>query len=223
MTNRKIGDAILYNGDCLDILPEIKNWSAIIADPPYTLSLANDCAKKVNPWANLINSAVFIRSWLSLATASLEKSSCAWIFHNWQSHPAYQKAGFDLGCPMKSLLVWNKGNLGPGMIGLRPSYELVGFFPINGYKIKKRNVRDVWEIDWPTYRPHGHSAEKPLALMERLIEISTEAGDVVLDPFMGCGTVGVAALKLGRKYIGIELDPRWYDVACERIAHYRSE
>jgi len=66
-------------------------------------------------------------------------------------------------------------------------------------------------------RPGGHPTEKPVALMADLILLYTQPGDVVLDPFMGSGTTGVACLKTGRRFIGIERDPKWFDVAEKRL------
>jgi DNA modification methylase len=65
--------------------------------------------------------------------------------------------------------------------------------------------------------PPSHPYEKPLSLMERLIRIYTNPGDVVIDPFMGVGTTGVACVNLGRKFIGIEIDPVYYDLAAFNI------
>lgn len=63
----------------------------------------------------------------------------------------------------------------------------------------------------------GHPTEKPVPLMADLVSLYTNPGDLVLDPFMGSGTTGVACLKLGRRFVGIERDPKFFDLACERI------
>ena len=67
-------------------------------------------------------------------------------------------------------------------------------------------------------RDRQHPNEKPLALMQRVVGTHSNVGDQVLDPFMGSGTTGVAAVKLGRKFTGIEIDPGYFDIACRRIA-----
>lgn len=83
-----------------------------------------------------------------------------------------------------------------------------------------------WNVDVPPIpnilsemppRERCHPNEKPLKLMRRIVEAHTLPGDVVLDPFMGSGTTGVAALGLGRKFIGIELDESHFETACRRI------
>lgn len=66
-------------------------------------------------------------------------------------------------------------------------------------------------------REGAHPNEKPIELIERFIGLHTVEDQIVLDPFMGSGTTGVACAKMGRKFIGIELDERYFDIACERI------
>ncbi len=67
-------------------------------------------------------------------------------------------------------------------------------------------------------RERNHPNEKPLDVMERVIETHSNVGDLILDPFMGSGTTGVAAVKLGRKFTGIEIEPKYFDIACRRIS-----
>jgi DNA modification methylase len=64
----------------------------------------------------------------------------------------------------------------------------------------------------------GHPCAKPIKATEWLVEKVSIAGDTILDPFMGSGTTGVACANLGRKFIGIEIEPKYFDIACERIS-----
>jgi site-specific DNA-methyltransferase (adenine-specific) len=70
-------------------------------------------------------------------------------------------------------------------------------------------------------KPNGHPAEKPIALMDFLVEHA--GGEVVMDVFMGSGTTGVAAIGAGRSFIGCEMDPRWFDIACRRIEQAQAQ
>jgi site-specific DNA-methyltransferase (adenine-specific) len=81
-------------------------------------------------------------------------------------------------------------------------------------------MKSVWEVLPPTREEKlfgKHPAQKPVALLERIILASSNEGDLVLDPFMGSGTTAVAALRTKRKFAGTELDPRWNDISIERI------
>src|SRR5690606_9161061 len=74
---------------------------------------------------------------------------------------------------------------------------------------------DVWEF--PLERSQVHPTQKPEKLIEHIVKISSKPGGAVLDPFMGSGTTGVACANLGRKFIGIEIEPKYFDIACRRI------
>jgi site-specific DNA-methyltransferase (adenine-specific) len=75
---------------------------------------------------------------------------------------------------------------------------------------------DVWSFAAPTFN-HGHPTEKPVGLMSYIVRLSVRENGTALDPFMGSGTTGVAAIQLGRKFIGIEREPKYFDIACQRI------
>lgn len=217
MRTEKIGNATLYCGDYLEVLPEIGVVGCVVTDPPYMLNCSSDHSGKLNPWADLCNGSVFISTWVRLVLAKIKDPAAIWIFSNWRGLPAFQKAGFDCGVPLESLLVWDKQWIGPGMRGLRPGYELVGFYPANGFCIQDRGVPDIWIEKWSAFKPHGHPAEKPERLISRLLEISVPVMGSVLDPFMGSGTTGVAAIQHDMPFIGIEIDEKWFDIACRRI------
>jgi adenine-specific DNA-methyltransferase len=75
---------------------------------------------------------------------------------------------------------------------------------------------DVWRFSAPKFN-HGHPTEKPVGLMSYIVRLSVRENGTALDPFMGSGTTGVAAIQLGRKFIGIEREPKYFDIACQRI------
>lgn len=80
------------------------------------------------------------------------------------------------------------------------------------------NTPDIWECKWQAVKPHGHPAEKPVDLIKKIIGVcELESGTLVLDPFMGSGTTGVAAVECGLDFIGIEYDDHWFSVAEARI------
>lgn len=80
---------------------------------------------------------------------------------------------------------------------------------------------ETFELDWIEHRSNiqtpDHPHEKPLAVIEWLVRVCSVGSQTILDPFMGSGTTGVAAVKLGRQFIGIEIEPKYFDIACRRI------
>lgn len=223
----QIGDATLYLGDCLEILPTLPKVDAVVTDPPYGINTKSDGTGKLNPWADLCNSAYWYAEWLRQCRSKLARTDpsghgCLWTFLNWRSLVTFQKASCDVGWPIESLLVWDKQWIGPGgSRGLRPSYELCALFCEGGFSLEHRGLPDIQRWKWSSIKPNGHPAEKPIEGLTWLVEHSTpnaSAQTVVLDPFMGSGTTGVACANLGRKFIGIEIEPKYFDIACERIA-----
>jgi site-specific DNA-methyltransferase (adenine-specific) len=116
--------------------------------------------------------------------------------------------------------VWDKEWIGPGgQQGLRPAYELVALLAQPDFTIPDRGVPDVWRCKVGSYKENGHPAEKPVSLVRRIIDTAAVPdNEVVLDPFMGSGTAAVAACTTGRRFIGIEAEERWCEMAVRRLA-----
>jgi len=203
-----IGDATLYLGDCLEILPHVGEVDAVVTDPPYGIGLSNhDRAgntRKIRDWTiendHDISTACSVIEWSDEreVTAVMFCSPDNALPGRWRSRLVWHKHGLGMGGdPSKCwkrdwemILVRNNGNL----IGGRDSSVL--FYPIGSSEFH-------------------HPCQKPVRLMEYLI--SKIGAQTTLDPFMGSGTTGVACANLGRKFIGIEIEERYFDIACERI------
>lgn len=210
----------LHLGDCLEVMRGMPAGSvdAVITDPPYGINTKSDGMGKLNPWADRVNSAFWYREWMEVCRAKMLNRGCMWSFLNWRSMVTFQKAADDLSWPIESLLVWDKCWIGPGgQRGLRPSYEMAALWAGEGFAIANRGLPDIQRFPWSSNKPTGHPAEKPLDLMVWLIENSTSPNATILDPFMGSGTTGVAALQTGRRFIGIEIDEGYFKLAQRRI------
>ena len=206
-----IGDATLYLGDCLEILPTLGKVDAVVTDPPYGIGFVYDGYKDdpekyidlmqfvVRECDKLVSEGVFF-FWQALLTAD-----------KWH---LYFPAGFRILASCKNFTQF------------RPISIQYGFDPVihwrKGSDHKGRaGVRD-WHIAntaaWVTGEKWGHPCPRPIDAVEWIIDIGTSEGTLILDPFMGSGTTGVACANLGRKFIGIEIEPKYFDIACRRIA-----
>jgi site-specific DNA-methyltransferase (adenine-specific) len=126
--------------------------------------------------------------------------------------PEAERAGFKFWKP----LVWDKKTIGMGY-HYRARYEFILFFEKGKRRLNDLGVADVITVP----RVHrGYPAEKPPAVSELLITQSTEPGEVVADPFMGSGSVGVAALGLGRRFLGTDLNPEAVELAGQRLREF---
>lgn len=209
----------LYHGDALEIMGSFASCSvdAVIADPPYSINTKSDGSGKLNPWADRVNAAFWYREWIGEAKRILKPSGCLWSFLNWRSMTTFQKASDDIGWPIESLLIWDKAFPGTGSLkGLRSSYEMVALWAGDRFAIPDRGLLDIQRFKWSTTKPNGHPAEKPVSLVQWLIEISTKPGEVIFDPFTGSGTTAEACIKTGRNFIGSEIDPNWHKYAINR-------
>ena len=197
-----IGGATLYCGDCMDILPTLPKVDAVITDPPYGI---NENSKKVASRRN--------------AAAAKDYGD-----FDWDKKP-----------PAAELIQ-----------AIRDKGEFQAFFGGNYFALPPTSCWLVWDklnsgdfadcelawTNWPKavrrlqWRWNGmirqgneeryHPTQKPLEVMKWVIQLCPK-GQTILDPFMGSGTTGVAAIQLGRSFIGIERESKYFDIACQRI------
>lgn len=213
------GSVALYCGDCLEILPKLPDGvvDEVVTDPPYATSGGGtSIAGKGTEDAFDVQ---FFRVWfervLEVAALPCGDDAAWWMTIDWRGLIAVEQACSRSTWRMASVGVWNRGGLGMGY-ALRKTYENFCLIVRDTWKREKTDEPDVWDCPWyPSLREHGHQAEKPAELMERAIALC--GSGVVLDPFMGSGTTGVAAVRLGRKFIGIEIEPKYFEIAVKRI------
>jgi site-specific DNA-methyltransferase (adenine-specific) len=123
--------------------------------------------------------------------------------------PEAERAGFRFWKP----LVWDKRTIGMGY-HYRARYEFILFFEKGKRRLNNLGIPDVISVP----RIHrGYPAEKPAAVSEILINQSSQPGDVIADPFMGSGSVGVAAVRLGRRFLGTDLNPEAVRLSADRL------
>jgi DNA modification methylase len=214
----------LHLGDCLEYLGEIPPISiqAVITDPPYMIGATSvgDPKSKCGTWADMENSAFWFSHWFQLCKRILRPDGFLIVFGNWRSIPTLTR-GFDLASlTVNSCMIWNKEWIGTGgPAGLRPTYEIAMFAAMPDARIANRSASDVFSCKWMAGNSgkSGHPAEKPVELMRHLVRLVAPDGGVIVDPFMGSGTTGVAAQAEGCDFIGIEREQRWLEIAKQRI------
>ena len=225
----------LILGDCLLEMKNIPNEtvSLVVTDPPYNISGPNKMTKKGNEFTvadfgewDKFEKNEFIE-WMVKVFAELYRvckdgaavymfADKALISHIWDLGEA---AGFK----GKNVLVWKKSNPVPQF--RKQNYlSATEFFVFFAKGVHKMNFLDQKEmhnmVEHPICSGHersSHPTQKPLKVIEKYVFISSNEGDVVLDCFMGSGTTGVACVRLNRKFIGIEKDLTYFNIAKDRI------
>ena len=211
----QIGDCTLYRADCRDVLPLLPRVDAVVTDPPYGLELGfeNDkrggshgLAKK--SYDSYDDSLKNFRSIVSPAIAtSLKIASRGAVFCNHNLH--------ELPKPDAIGGIFIPSAMGRHCWGFN-SFSPVGFYGV-APRLNQGSRASAIKSSETSGNEHEHPCVKPLGWMLWLVGHAASVAETVLDPFMGSGTTGVACVKLGRKFIGIELDPGYFDIACRRI------
>lgn len=214
---------VIYCGDALEIMPAIRadSVSLVCTDPPYVIGAVSSGSEssKAGTWGDMMNSSRWFRDWYVMSKRVLRQDGALWTFCNWRSLPVVMKAASDSQWFVASCLVWHKDWIGPGgIVGLRPAYEMAALLPMPEFAIPNRGLPDVWTEPWSSHKPNGHPAEKPVALMRRMIEAAGGKDALILDPFMGSGTTLRAAKDTGVRAIGIESEERYCEIAVQRLA-----
>jgi site-specific DNA-methyltransferase (adenine-specific)/modification methylase len=208
-----IGNATLYLGDCRDILPTLGKVDAVVTDPPYGIGEAGGNAAKRQRKAGgnskaLADQRVYDALDWDNEPISPEVIAMVRAAGNWQ----IIFGGNYYDCPATSCwLVWDKENGANDFADCELAWT-------NLPKAVRR-IKFMWN---GMLRANGeergdHPTQKPIGVMKWAIGHVPEPNDTILDPFMGSGTTGVAAVQMGRKFIGIEREPKYFDIACKRI------
>lgn len=162
----------IYNEDSSEALTQLPAADLIIADVPYSFGLnsTDDGAG----WGDLMNAATIYANWLREFRRLTEgQHGAAWVFNSWRSQPVLSRAAYEARWPIASILVWDKMRLGTGSLrGLRARYEQCALFMHAGFKIKNRALPDIWPVFLPHRKPTGHKSEKPVELIEKILQES---------------------------------------------------
>jgi len=195
-----IGNAILYLGDCRDILPTLGKVDAVVTDPPYGIGYSSAPVVGKNRSDKTRYAATDWDTSAPDVTPAIQMADKAIVW-----------GGNYFGLPAsRCWLVWHKPDIAPSLSPVELAWTNInrnsGHYR---YSISATGLER-------TADGNGHPTQKPLPLMKWCIGFLPDA-QTILDPFMGSGTTGVAAVQMGRKFIGIEREPKYFDIACRRI------
>ncbi|WP_308814612.1 DNA-methyltransferase [Serratia marcescens] len=232
-----IGNAVLYCGDSLELLRAGFTADALITDPPYSSGGINAGARRSTPqdkyigthgrqYANFYGDnrdarswSLWMTLWLGQSMKTLNDGAYVMLFTDWRQLPATTDALQAGGYIWRGVVPWNKtaSSRAPHTGYFRHQCEYVV------WGSKGNLEKSLHGGPWPGLvtqrvipKEKLHMTAKPLSLMQELVE-PVIPGGTILDPFMGSGTTGVAAVTSGRRFIGVEMSNFYFDVACKRI------
>lgn len=190
---RVIGPCTLYRGDCMNVLPKLDPVASVVTDPPFGVQKATWDRDFPVEWYGLVR----------------EKATTVYAMPGivniprWVAHvgPDYQEF----------ISLWLSNGMARGNLGFGNWIPVV----VSQKDRKYLGKQNAFKVVVNTREKIDHPCPKPLDSMVKLL--SQHGGDTVLDPFMGSGTTGVACVRTGREFIGIEIDPTYFETACSRI------
>ena len=194
----QIGEHVLYRGDCLEVMPTLGSIDVTITDPPYGVGFQYKSHDDRHD-----GYAEWCAEWFSILTSPLVAISCGIAnIGMWSNirQPSW-------------ILAWHK----PAAMG-RCAVGFNNWEPVILYGKPSKQICDVFKACIvPDDSIDDHPCPKPLAWATWQVHNLSKPEDTVLDPFMGSGTTGVACSQTGRKFIGVEKEPAYFNLACRRI------
>lgn len=201
-----IGNARLIHGDCREVLPLLPPVDLVLTDPPYGINADKAAAKNEGKWGWKFHGHTewdAERPPREIFDLMGEQVRRGGVFIVWGGNYFT-----DFLPPTMQWLVWDKGQRNFSLADCEFAWS------------SQTRAARIFTYSRGAALQDGkeHPTQKPIALMEWCIEQAANKPRTILDPFMGSGTTGVAAVKMGRLFIGIERERKYFDIACERIA-----
>ena len=221
----------LYNGDCLEVMDKLieegVKVDCILTDPPYMIARKNNfhtMGRKGIDFGEW-DKDVDLFSWLDRIPKLLSKNGSVVIFNDWKNLGDIARYCESLGLEIKDLLRWEKTNPMPRNRDRRyiTDYECAIWLVNKKSKWVFNRLDEKYQrpkFEYPVVSGNEktmHTTQKPVKLMEEIIRVHTKKDNTILDCFMGSGSTGVACANANRKFIGIELDNNYFDIASKRI------
>ena len=231
----------LYNADCLDVFKDLPPESVdlVVTDCPYHIIGGGCTNAEEKGWYSIPKgildrgyegnlkytkegklfkyNEIKFSEWIPKVYRVLKPNTHCYIMINGRNLMELQQECEKVGFAFQNLLVWDKGNVTPNKYYMN-AYELILMLRKGAAKnINNIGTSNILKVPNITHIKE-HPTEKPWRLMKILIENSSDAGDVVLDPFMGVGSTGIACRKCSRRFIGIEIDENYFEIAQKRIS-----
>lgn len=211
-------------GDCREILGKIEDESVdiVLTDPPYGINYATSRRSQPHRFDHEIandKDLSMLEAVIPDLYRVLRPDTACFVFCSWkrlgEACQIIRGGGFNV----KNNIIWDKGNTTAGDLAgaYGYQYEVIIFAAKGSPKIRGKRHSDIWRFPRVSPEKLIHQNEKPVPLLERMIASFSDEAAMVVDPFMGSGSTGVACLNMGRSFIGCEIDEGYYEIAKRRL------
>lgn len=218
-------DIKLYCDDCLNIMKQIENESIdlIVTDPPYLIKYKTNHRKNKDHdfCSEILNddNEQLIIDYIRECYRILKNNTAMYMFCNCDKVDFFKQELENAGFKIKNMIIWVKNNWTAGDLKAQfgKQYEII-FLVNKGRKcFNGKRITDVWMFDRISGKKQLHQNQKPVDLLKQCILKHSDENDIIFDGFMGSGSTGVACIETNRKFIGVELDKKYFEIAKERI------
>ena len=210
----------LYNGDCREIVPQLEKINVILTDPPFFMPAVHYQSRKKyqRAWSDTSILGTFWEVIVDLCLSKLKETGHFLTFCNGDSYPVFYPTMYRRFDFLKCL-VWDKGHVGLGRIW-RNQHELViaGRWNTSLFYEENKLRSDVFTFKATPSNDREHPVEKPVSMLKWLLEPLIANNGILLDPFAGSGTTGIAAKELNKKCILIEKEEKYCKIAARRLS-----
>ncbi len=213
----QIGSCTIYHADCREVLPELEKSDLVVTDPPYGCAYKTNHRKISKTPEILAGDAKPNLAFVKPLVDAVKPDSAIYLCTRFDVYGQWEQALKDAGTKIKTTIVWDKRNWTAGDLAgdYGNQVELILYAHLGRSLLRQGRPSNLWSIP---REPHGeHPTPKPVELFRRCILNSSDVGDTVLDPFLGGGTTAIACLLTGRRFIGCEIDKRFFELSCKRI------
>ena len=222
-------DIKLYCDDCLNIMKQIENESIdlIVTDPPYLIKYKTNRRKNKDHdfCSEILNddNEQLIIDYIRECYRILKNNTAMYMFCNCDKVDFFKQELENAGFKIKNMIIWVKNNWTAGDLKAQfgKQYEII-FLVNKGRKcFNGKRITDVWMFDKISGKKQLHQNQKPVDLLKQCILKHSDENDIIFDGFMGSGSTGVACIETCRKFIGVELDKKYFEIAKERIENLK--
>ncbi len=222
-------DIKLYCDDCLNIMKQIENESIdlIVTDPPYLIKYKTNRRKNKDHdfCSEILNddNEQLIIDYIKECYRILKNNTAMYMFCNCDKVDFFKQELENAGFKIKNMIIWVKNNWTAGDLKAQfgKQYEII-FLVNKGRKcFNGKRITDIWMFDRISGKKQLHQNQKPVDLLKQCILKHSDENDIIFDGFMGSGSTGVACIETNRKFIGVELDKKYFEIAKERIENLK--
>jgi len=207
--------------DANDLLSTIQDGGIdlIVTDPPYGINFRSNSRKATPKFDKIKDDVDPDYAILNEFYRVLKDNSALYLYTRWDVYPKWKKEIENAGFVVKNMCIWYKPGGGMGDLegSYSPEHEICIFAHKGRHKIRGKRISDVWKLRKDPPGSYIHPTQKPVHAMELPVLKSSDEGDLILDPYSGSGSTGVACAKSKRRFLGCDIEEKYVNLANKRI------